>query len=266
MTLYALFPLAGTILFTILLALLIWKRIFRTLPVFTLYLGLGICSGFIGWIAACCFPQLRVQLWNVNAALDVLTFFGLLAEVRGNVLRRNPSSSPFTILGAVLFLLCSWLVWSLAQWSVPPEASFARQLSVFLYQASSIVQVAGMLALLTWSGVLGLRWPEHEIKIVSGLAVNSLISLAVVILHTHTFIGWGSYWLDFLPPASYLCVLVYWLHYFWLAPGTPRQALDGDAASATNGEEKSTAPQEEMPWFAGAGPAPWRVSAPPREG
>jgi hypothetical protein len=63
-----------------------------------------------------------------------------------------------------------------------------------------------------------LHWPEREIRLVTGMGLWSLISLAVVILHAHGAYGPDFYWMDLLTPICCVFVLLYWMTHFLHEP------------------------------------------------
>jgi predicted ferric reductase len=56
-----------------------------------------------------------------------------------------------------------------------------------------------------------LRWPTRELQILTGLGIYIMITLCVVILHTHNMATMQFHWLDQLLVASYLLALGFWI-------------------------------------------------------
>lgn len=214
MTLDSALQLAGLGLQAVLFALLIWRRVYRTLPVFFCYLVWCLCSDALAIVAVRWPPEVYLRFFLVNLTIDDLFLVAILIELGRAVLRHNRATAPGRFLLFFLFVLAGLLVFSLAKWVVAPRAPMLEQLYMILLQGFAILRVAVLLTLVWWSSLKGLRWPNYELQIASGLGFYAIVALAVVIVHTHSF-GWAQdHRLDQIQVASYLGVLAYWVLYF----------------------------------------------------
>lgn len=206
--------LAGVSMELVLLALLVHRRIFRVLPIFFVY---SVCC--LGSEAACWFilrysPGSYLRFYLVDMTADFLFQFAILAELAASVLRHNRGIRAGRVLLALLMALSCTLLWFLAKWVNPSGLPLDQMLYVILLQAFAVLRVAAMLAIVWWSSLQGLQWPERELRVASGLGFYSVVCLAVIVLHTHNMDGTQYHWLDQIQAFSYFCVLSYWVLFF----------------------------------------------------
>ena len=236
MTVDSIFAFAGVQSEAVLLVLLLWKRIFRTLPVFAAYICCSLGTDFVGWMITNYFPKWYIHFFIVNTIVDAAFFLWILSELARNVLRHNRADPLPRPIVLALFVLIGLLTWSLAQWTVPPHPSLIWQLAMRCYQAAAVLQVAAFLTLAVWSSLKGLRWPDRELHVATGLGFYAVVALAVVVLQTHQLIGQRYHRVSSLAPASYLGVLVYWVVYFGLAARQPVEIQSKNARIATRSQ------------------------------
>jgi hypothetical protein len=205
--------LAGIAMETILLALIVWRRIYRALPVFFLYIfwcllndaGSMACAHYLSAEG-----YLRVYLL-VGMIPATLLELGVLVEVGRSVMRYNGAVRPGLVLIVLLALLACVLVFPLNRWRAPTQLPIFQLIYLVSEQLCSILQVAFLLTLVWWSSLKGFRWPACELRIVTGLGFCAIVSLASVIIHSHNLVGMQYHWLDQIVVASYLGALTYWV-------------------------------------------------------
>jgi len=220
----------------VLLVLLLWKCIFRTMPVFAAYICCSLGTDFAGWMITNYFPNWYIHFFIVNTIVDAAFFLWILNELARNVLSHNRAAPLPRPVVFALFVLIGLLMWSLAQWTIPPHPSLIWQLAMHCYQATAVLQVAAFLTLAVWSSLKGLRWPGRELQVATGLGFYAVVALAVVVLQTHQFIGQRYHWVDRVAPASYLGVLFYWVLYFGFATRQPVEIQSKNARIATRSQ------------------------------
>lgn len=220
MNLDAVLPLIGAILTAALVALLFFKRVFRIMPIFVAYLGFSVVSELAA-TAILVSPRARSSLvfWGANIVIDTLFYLCVVAEVGRNVLRYNRNGSPSSVLALALFLFAILLTSLLARWTGFYWRELGWQVYLRVTQSSAILEVAAILAIAWWGSLKKLRWPERELRMVTGMGFWAVVQFCVLIFHEHGFVGPQNHWLDFLTPFATLGVLIYWLYGFWLEPG-----------------------------------------------
>ena len=212
--------------------MLVRQRIYRTLPVFTLYMGWNVCIDLAGGIVLFLGPQKYLLFYLIQLTIDAIYQFRILTELARSVRRHNRARSPGPVLLALLFPIAAAIIWQSAAWTEPPYCTIMGRILVHMLQAYSILRAGFVLALVLWSALLGLRWPGRELCIITGFGFYSIVALTVSILHTHQTVGPMYHLLDLAVNASYICSLLYWIYSF--APRVPesRTLLFTNASSA----------------------------------
>ncbi len=206
--------LAGVGMEIILLALLTQRRVFRVFPVFFFYLLCCLGSDATCWLVLRFLPASYLLFFLAATTVDTLFQLAILAELGASVVRQNHAVRPSrTVLGLFMALACA-LLWSLAKWMDPSGLPIVPFLYLILVQAYAILRVGALLALAWWSSLQGLHWPLRELRVASGLGFYSVLSLTVLILHTHDMSGASYHWLDQIQVFGYFCVLSYWVLIF----------------------------------------------------
>jgi hypothetical protein len=206
--------LAGVGMDLVLLALLAQRRVFRIFPVFCFYQLCCLGSDAAGWLVLRFLPASYLLFFLVGTTVDTLFQFAILAELGASVVRQNHAVRPSrAVLGLFMAVACA-LLWSLAKWINPSGLPIVPFLYVILLQAYAILRIAALLALAWWSSLQGLHWPLKELRIASGLGFYSVVSLAVIILHSHNMTSARYHWMDQVQVLSYFCVLTYWVLIF----------------------------------------------------
>lgn len=228
------------VLVAVLLAVLIWRRFYRALPLFVAYVAYTLLLALVS-LAFSSRALDYLVVWGVGITIDTLFYLCVLVEVGGSVLRYNRASPLPWGLVLLLFLAASVPVGLLAQWPAVTRFQFVYQLNFRVMQATAVLEIAALLTLAWWSGLKKLHWPECELRLVMGMSSWALVQICVLLLHEHGLIGPGYHWLDLLTPASTLGVSIYWLHYFWLDRGFLTEAgmgspMDRIADTAGSGD------------------------------
>ncbi len=202
--------LAGIAMEAFLLALVIWKRLYRTLPFFSSFFVWCLFSD-AGMAIANMFPNAYMPATLVNITFDALFQLAILAELGKVVVRFNnvnpPSRALLGSLTALAFLLAAFL----NRWTIPTDFSPIDTIYLVLMQLFAVLRVVALLTLVWWSSLQGLRWPTRELRIVSGLGVYIIATLSVAALHSHNLDGPKFHWIDQVLVGIYLWTLSYWI-------------------------------------------------------
>ncbi len=242
MTLGVALSLAHIGLASALVAHMALRRVFRPSPVFFAYLcfdlgssavGLAICrsSGFCVW-------YLRFFLFAY--AGDLLLYLWVLAELGKNLLRFNRKSRPQWKLAVPLFVVAAVLIGSLSRWAATPSRTLLANICFLTMRADGALEFAGFLALISWSGLRKLRWPERELRIATGFGFVAFVWFLVSLLEFKWNAGPVYYWLYQSGQAAGLAALAYWLYYFWI--DAEREPAVRDAAAGPDGASNRNDP------------------------
>lgn len=202
--------LAGISLEAVLLALVLWKRVYRTLPFFSCFFLWCLLSD-AGMAFASMFPNAYLPATLANITVDALFQLAILAELGMAVVRYNHVPPPSGTVIGLLTALAIVLAGSLNNWKVPTQLPMLDMLYLVLMQLFAVLRVVFLLTLVWRSSLQGLRWPTRELRIVTGLGVYIIATLSVAILHSHNMSGMRYHWLDQLLVGTYLWTLSYWI-------------------------------------------------------
>jgi hypothetical protein len=207
---------AGAAAEALVLLLLIRRRVYTTLPVFTFYMAWSLISDLGQYAASNYYPASFVQIYVISLAIDSLFQFGVLFELSRSVLRPMAKMLPrwTPIALALLIALICAIIWPFA--NSPEFSRFTGEgrLLVHLQQSFSILRILFFLALAGCSQLFSIGWRDRELQIATGLGFYSMVSLSVSVLHTHQVRGPQYHLLDQIVSVSYICSLLYWAFCF----------------------------------------------------
>jgi len=208
--------LAGILSKTILVGLLFYKRVWRTLPVFSAFCAWDLISDAANFVILRSFHSSYLTVYSAEIALGSVLEFGVLVELAWSILRPIRTSLTRRALYVVVALILGigGLVWPFSgiqqQTDVPSGLYFMWHLE----QTDSILRVLFFLALVAGSQVLSIGWRDRELQIATGLGFYSLVSLGAAMLRTHqtTVAQFGH--LNQVVVASYVCSISFWIYCF----------------------------------------------------
>ena len=198
-------------------ALLLYRRIFRNLPVFCLFLVWTILSDLTMMVVSSNLAAqdrlLYMRIYMVEISLDFCMQFAVLVELAWSVLRPIRAALPrgAILVIAALFLLAGAAVWPIAGKLALPGETHQWHNLMQLEQAFSILRVLFVLLLAGFSQLLAIGWRDRELQIATGLGFYSLMSLGAAILHTHHLSVEMYHRASQITSASYFCSLVFWV-------------------------------------------------------
>jgi len=204
---------AGAVIEAAVLGLLLYRRVWRVLPVFCVYSAWDLLTSAGAYAVLRFFPARYFTAYFAQTAVDSALEFAVLIELAWSVLRPLRASLPRGSLAAVggLVAALGGAVWPFAVipgfGNLPPE----WHLLMHLQQTASILRVLLFLVLAGCSQLLSIGWRDREFQVATGLGFYSLVSLAVAMLHTHETMGPLYRHLQQVEVASYLGSLFYWV-------------------------------------------------------
>ena len=213
--------LVSAIVQAIVIGLLIVRRIYKTLPLFSSYLiWLLLLQGASALLSK--YAENNTSAYErqffIASVIDTVFLLCVLAELSMSVLKPIRSSLPrWTGLIVVgLLVLAFGVIWKFA---IPPGFSKltpTSQHAVHIDIASSVLRIVFFLVLAGFSQLLALGWRDRELQIASGLGFYSLVSLSIVVLHINQGAGTEDairmyHILDEVVTAAYSVSMVYWI-------------------------------------------------------
>jgi len=208
--------LAGILTEAAVVALLLYRRIWRTLPIFCTYCVWDIVSNVGTYVVARYFPGSYFHTYFVDTILDSALQFCVLVELAWSVLRPLRTSLPKSalIVVSILVLLTGAAIWPFAAVPGLTHVSRAAHLMEQLQQTVSILRVVFFLLLAGGSQLLSIGWRDRELQVATGMGLYSLVSLSAAMLHMHQTTASQFQHVQEFVVASYLCSLLYWAFSF----------------------------------------------------
>ena len=207
----------------VLLATLLFRRLYRVFPIF---------SALILWNALSDLFQLAVLMGHHDAdslfyyracfAINILQYaleIGVFVEIAANVFRPVRRSLP---TGIIYLLPSCMVVIGLGGFLFAAHlnaSSLSHTRAFFVVDATvAILQVLTFVLIAAFSQVLGLTWKNHVLQLASGLAFYAAITLIVSLAHSYLRGGpdYAAKYreIGYLGIAGYLCSLTYWCYSF----------------------------------------------------
>lgn len=201
------------------LALLVYRRAWRTLPVFCIYSVWTLASSGVNYVVHSYFPGGYLATYIVGMVLDSALQLAVIVELAWSVLRpvraSLPRSALLVIAAAILGI--GAVIWPFSRVSMLAYLPRQLFLMVHLQQTVSIIRIVFFLSLAGCSHLLSIGWRDRELQVATGLGFYSFVSLGVAIMDTHLSKGTQAAQFNQLNRfvvASYLCSLVYWVYSF----------------------------------------------------
>jgi hypothetical protein len=200
----------------VVLMLLLYQRVYRTLPVLCLYVAWSLLNDAVEPALSKQYASSALTFFLVSLAIDSLFQFGVLLELSRSVLRPMAQFLPRWTSAAVagLIVLVCAAVWPFSQLRVFSNFTPQEAMLLHLQQTFSILRILFFLVLAGCSQLLSIGWRDRELQIATGLGFYSMASVAVSILHTRRDLFEWYHGMDRFVGISYLCSLIYWVYCF----------------------------------------------------
>lgn len=208
----------------VLAGLVIRGRVYKLLPIFSLYVAWVIVSD-VGMMAVQrFFADIYNRVLVYEISLDALLQFGVLVELAWSILRPIRSSLPrWTVLAiSLLILAVGAALWPISGFTVMRNLTPEFHVLLRLLATFAIVRILFFVVLAAGSQMLSISWRDRELQIATGLGFYSLGSLVTSLLHAQMPQVAHYHTVDQLMSASYLVSLVYWSVCMWQKEA-PRQ-------------------------------------------
>jgi hypothetical protein len=207
---------AGIVAEVAIVALLMYRRVWRTLPVFCILCAWGLISDAGNYIIRQHFAQSYTTAYLIETVVDSALEFSVLVELAWSVLRpiRASLTRKTLIVVAVLIVAAGAAVWPFS--GIRDLSHFPpvwRNL-VHVQQTASFLRVLFFLVLAGCSQLLSIGWRDRELQVATGLGFYSIVSLAVTVLQSHVALGAQYRYLNQLVAVSYVLSIVYWAFSF----------------------------------------------------
>ncbi len=212
------------------LVLLLIRRVYTSLPIFSCYIAWSIVNDIGVFTLMRRLPGEANRIYLVTALVDAIFMFCILIEILLSVLKPIRSSLPRRLPIAVVALaaglcLIAWLFASSSSGTSPePFGRFLDRMQL----TTSIARVLFFIVLAALSQFLSLGWRDRELQIATGFGVYSFASLLVALVHQNPALSTSPYLpsphaLEGIAGLSYVLSLLYWAFCFAQAEAKRRE-------------------------------------------
>jgi hypothetical protein len=213
---------AGIGLLTILVAILIARRMWRKLPIFTAYSVLNLVQGG-GLYFLLRYPTLYQYTHWVCEVLGMLMGLGVVYEIFKNLF------GSYKALGRLASNIFYWVLLALVVLGAVVlyahgSVQGARYVAAFLVVEESvrIIEVGLILALFLFSGAFGLHWRQSIFGIALGLGIFTTVELVAITMRAHFgFVATPA--LNIARGLSFDTSLLVWMGYLLVPERVPSQ-------------------------------------------
>ncbi len=199
----------------VVVGLLCYRRLFRTLPVFFSFCVWDVSSNIAAFIITQyhiidAHVYFQVYFWEtiIGSTLE----FCVLVELGWSVLRplraSLPRIAPF-VVGA-LILAAGAVIWPFAAISGIAAAKQSLLLA-HIQHTVSILRILFFLALAASSQLLSIGWRDRELQIATGLGFYSVVNVAVSMLQSRQSTTAEYVHLERFVVVGMVCSLIYWV-------------------------------------------------------
>lgn len=198
-------------------ALLLYRRVWQTLPVFCAYCIWAFLSDSIMLALTLFWPQrYDFNFYATSTSIDSAMQISVIIELAWSALRplRAGLSRSALWLVAALVLAFGAAIWPFAGLSGIALPSRGWHIVVQMQQTVSILRVLFFLLLAACSHLLSLGWRNREMQVATGFGFYSLVSLAVAAINSHLATQSQFKHLYWVVAISFLCSLLYWVFSF----------------------------------------------------
>lgn len=198
------------------LAVLAWRRIYRSLPVFFFYIVWGLAGDSAVLILRTLAHSRSLYPYEIEIYVDLLFQYMVLIELAWSALRPIQRSLPKGFLLAISLVIAAAAVLSWPLSAIKETAGYPASLLLALHaeRAFGLLRVLFFLLLACCSHLLKIGWRDRELQVATGLGFYSLVSLAGTMIQSHQFYGRHYYHVEIVVASSYVISLFYWVFSF----------------------------------------------------
>jgi hypothetical protein len=209
---------AGFVAEALVIGLVLYRRLYKLLPLFSFYLIWSLASDLGEYVFARRFPAQGPNIYLGCAIVDAIFMFFVVIEVSMSVLKPIRAWLPRWAIFAVTFViaLCGLAVWHFMRFPGFERLNPPFPIIEHLQTTLSAVRILFFLVLACFSQLLSIGWRDRELQIATGFGFYSIASLSVTMLHMNQGVGTPQlnhqyYQLDALAAGCYVCSLFYWV-------------------------------------------------------
>jgi hypothetical protein len=204
---------AGLVSLGAVVCLLIYRRVWRTLPFFCIYSVWTLLGGVAAYAIHRYYPSAYLTTYFTEEGIDSALQFAVLIELTWSILRPLQT---FLLRRTILILGILIVVAATVIWPFADSVAWARfptewHILYHFHQTVSILRILFFLLLAGSSQLLSIGWRDRELQVATGLGFYSLVDITITLIQAHQRIGPQYYVLDQIRMAAYSCSLLYWV-------------------------------------------------------
>jgi hypothetical protein len=196
--------------------LLLYRHVWRTLPLFCAYSIWTLIDDGISGVVFSHYPSAYFNTYFVSTIISSVLLFCVLVELAWSIFRPFRASLPKNTVWflAGIMALIGAIIWPFAKnpafAHIPPPWHAQWELMGHFMQTDALLRVLFFLILAGCSQLLSIGWRDRELQVASGLGFYSLVAVVVGIMQSH--VGGPEHYreLNEFLVASYLGSLAYW--------------------------------------------------------
>ncbi len=198
------------------IALLLYRHVWRILPTFCAYCIWDLLSNIAVYAVHYFHPSGYLPAYLAQTILDSVIEFCVVVELTWAVLRPLRMSLPrstLVVIGVVVLILGA-AIWPFAVYSNLAHYTFELRMVLHLQRTVSMLRILLFLLLAACSQWLSIGWRDRELQVATGLGFMSLVSITVSVVQPHLTTSAQYVRLNQLVIGSFLCCLLYWVFNF----------------------------------------------------
>ena len=207
---------AGVVTEAAVLGLMLYRQIWRKLPLFLVYCIWALLSDGVAFTISFFPTGYGFRFYFAETVIDFVLQFIVLTELAWSVLRplRSRLSRRALWLIAAAILVVSGAIWPFADISGLSSPSKLWHVMIQLQQTVSILRILFFLVIAGCSQLLALGWRDRELQVATGFGFYSLVSIAVAVVNSRLANTSQYEKLYQVVSVSFLLSMFYWVFSF----------------------------------------------------
>jgi hypothetical protein len=208
--------LAGILAEALFLGILVWRRSYKSFPIFFSYIAWGLAGDAAILILRTLLHNQNPDIWALETLIDSIFQYAVLIELAWSILRPIRGSLPKGFLPglSILIAAAAALAWPLCALKDSTGYALGWLFALHVQRSFAVLRILFFMALAGCSQFLRIGWRDRELQVATGLGFYSLVSLAGTMVHSHQVFGLQYYYVELVIAGSYLVSLVYWVASF----------------------------------------------------
>jgi hypothetical protein len=229
----------GLLLEVLLAGTLLYRRLYRRLPLFFLYATFTLVMTLSLQVTRRASPLAYFYSYWAFEVVSWALGLAAIQEVMQHMFE------PYSSIRRLVLLLFRWgaalliAIALLAAFSAPTGESDRLMAGILALERGVLIVKVGLLSLLfSLAGFLRLRWPQHALGIALGFGIYCTVELVIITTRAHAGMAMQSafFWIK---PLAFVVALLCWLAYLALPARAPTS--DRPAAPAMQGWDTALA-------------------------